>query len=160
LDFRVYPERQLPWRAPLSGENSEPQDRHLPRKHALPAQIDAKNIPYHQHPRQRRFSEVLMYRLCARAFATHHDLVPQGIGVVPEPAEAILKSPNTKSSTTNPDYLRFRETPSPLPILLHNKKFSRAWPNSGNFGIEFSDVSDPGSNKRRNQGKLFLFARI
>src|SRR6516165_6576660 len=31
LDSRVYPARQLPWRTPLFGENSEPQDQHLLR---------------------------------------------------------------------------------------------------------------------------------
>jgi hypothetical protein len=87
LDSRVYPARQLPWRAPLFGENSEPEDQHLLRKHALPAaQIAAKNILYqHQYPRRRHFPEVLMSQLLAQAFATHHDLVPQGIGALPEP---------------------------------------------------------------------------
>lgn len=64
-----------------------------------------------QHPRRRRFFEVLMHRLPARASATHHDPVPQDIGIVPGPglrcsAEPILRSPNTTSSTTNPKYLR------------------------------------------------------
>src|SRR6516225_2435504 len=87
LDSQVYPARQLPWRAPLFGENSEPQDQRLLRKHALPAaQIAAKNILYqHQYPQRRHFPEVLVPQLLARAFATYHDLVPQGIGAPPEP---------------------------------------------------------------------------